>query len=456
MPESPFRTERFAQLPPESLIEMYRNKRIKLPFDPRDLACFLDREHGELELRVLPYHHRSADFADKRKETVREKGGHGHVYCTFDVKGIGFLFPEGFESRKDKIPMGSLAGYPEAYIIPGSDEYSWGYNSLGLLDERAFVKTAQNADRLADAGARVETIVAAYRLGEIRLKGKPIDIKTYKKQEAASLRASRDPDQRAMAQDLMENFDPMIAIRAMRSVFRLRDLSDATSQDEVNAMLEEACANLNHEAAQQDRPERFDPKTREGRERWIKFIAFWTGKNVGIMQREGLAHIFLHMGNLTLAGEVVDLDSVSSVIQRRHYQARPKDRERHKKEPFYHETSNGCVFIHEDMGKHRTSDDRFGLPRCIIKDFRDSCFSFRQMLRGKLAQAIGGNRVVNMAVAREMVRGYLEGLENAEPLAEIGVTNARLREVFTIIAESVIGRDEHYAPIPTDPRPEEE
>lgn len=269
-----------------------------------------------------------------------------------------------------------------------------------------------------------------------------------KKDEAAALRASKEPE---MARDLMENFEPILAVRAMRSVFRLRDLSDATSLTEANAMLEESCANLNHEAAQQERPERFNPKTPEGRDRWLKFIAYWTGKNVGIIHREGMAHLFLHMGNISLAGEVVDLDSVSPVLQRRRYQARPQDRERHKNEPFYHPTPEGCVFISENMGRHQMPDDLYGLPKCLTKDFRDSCFSFYLMLRRGLTRVMGFDRTDNLAVAREMIRGYEEGIGDAEPFAEIGITNARLRKVFAAFAENSVGRGMHYDPIPPDP-----
>lgn len=447
MPESPFRTERFTQLTKETLIEMYRNRRMELPkdFDPRNFAVFLDRENGKLELRTLEYHHRSADFA--KQETVRERGEHGHVYCTFDVKGVGFLYPETYESKKDSLYKGICAGFPEAYVIPGSSENPWGYNSLGLLDERLFMKTAQNAEQLADAGARVEGIVAAYRLGQIMFKGKPLDVKEYKKNEIASLRASDEPE---MASDMRENFEPILAVRAMRSVFRLRDLSDAETDEEAVAMMEESCTNLNHEAEQQNRPVRFDSRTPEGREKWVRFIAYWTGKNVGIIHRLGMAHLFLHMGNLSLAGEVVDLDSVGPVIQRRRYKKRPQDRLRHKDAPFYHETPEGCAFISDEMGKHQSPDDQHRLPKCLAKDFRDSCFSFRQMVYGGFSRAMQGRALDPRAIAREMIRGYAEGIGESEPFADIGVTNARLKEVFTAIAENVVGLNLHYPPIPPD------
>ncbi len=215
-------------------------------------------------------------------------------------------------------------------------------------------------------------------------------------------------------------------------------------------MMEESCANLNHEAEQQHRPERFNPKTPEGRDRWIKFIAYWTGKNAGIIHREGLAHLFLHMGNISLAGEVVDLDSVGPVIQRRRYEKRPQDRERHKNAPFYHETPNGCAFISDEMGRHQMPDERYHLPKCITKDFRDSCFSLRMMLHKGFSRVIKGDFLDSRAVAREMIRGYREGLGDAEPFADIGVTNARLKEVFTTIANEVVGRGAYYEPIPPD------
>lgn len=82
-------------------------------------------------------------------------------------------------------------------------------------------------------------------------------------------------------------------------------------------------------------------------------------------------HEFLHMGDLTLAREVVDLDSVQSVVKN------GKGKEKlFESEPFFTRNPKGYAYINPDIGLHRLPDERFELPKCLIKDLRDACFSF--------------------------------------------------------------------------------
>ena len=160
------------------------------------------------------------------------------------------------------------------------------------------------------------------------------------------------------------------------------------------------------------------------------------------MHKEGIAHVFLHMGNLTLAGEAVDLDSAQNVVKT----GKGSGKE-YEDEPFFTRSGEGYAYISPDIQGHRWPDQRFSLPKCLIKDMRDSCFSFRTLLKGspELKAEVSTNDL-----ADKMVQGYLEGLGASEPFTSIGVTREKICSVMREIAQEVIGEGAFYAPIPTD------
>lgn len=454
MPEPSFRSEKFSRLPAESLTELYRNKRMELPFDPKSLVVFLDREHGAVNLRVLPYHHRSADTGTTDVIRERRKVAE-HVYSQIDLKGVGFLFPESHESKKDSIRKGMLAGYPEAFLIPGSSEEPWGYNSLGLMDERMAMATMKTAEELSEAGLRVEGIAAIYRLAEIRIEGEPTSVADFKtstarewRRQARKMGSTKAEEYRTMAKDVEEKFDPVVMVRAMRSVFRLRDLRDAVDEEEARLMIEEACGNLNTEMRERGQPERFDASSGKGRGEWLKFISSWHARNAGLLHARGRSHLFLHMGNLSLAGEVVDLDSIAPYVKQKTFRGEPGEKEswlnKFRKDPLFHETENGCVV--SAIPLMREPDPRFGLPKPIIKDIRDLCFSMRQVLKGPM-KTMFSDRVNTTALAEAMTNAYADALGGGSSCAEWGLDTERLKAVFAEIASEVVGQGEYYAPI---------
>jgi hypothetical protein len=407
------------------------------------------------------------------------------VYLQVDVKGIGFLHPESYESKKDSLASGDLAGYPEAYVIPGSQENAWGYNTLGLMDRRLAEHTIQKVSQLSALGMRTEAFAGMYGIGKIRLEGAWVTVDEFKKRSIAQIREligkEQDSDRKEwfadMMKDLRENFEPVVLVRLMRSIFRVRDLLESDPK-QVLAMIEEACQALSYEAEALGKKDHFDGTTPEGREAWAERVAFEVGKNVGIMHQAGMVHLFLHMGNLTLAGEVVDMDSVNPVVVEKVYRGKPEGRDHwlktlehaekddagqiirygtHMSQAFARETTRGVAYINPDVGYYRTGDPEFGLPRCITKDIRDVCFSFRQLLK-KMPSGLFGSRVdIKKRLAGALLKGYMQGLGDQEtPLAIVGVTNARLHEVFAAIVQRVVEEGKHYAPIPPDSKDQEE
>lgn len=464
--EKGFSRETFKNLPEQALTEVYRNKRIRLPFEASDVAFFLDRSKtgGHVTLRTLPFHHRSADLGVSTL-MIEEDDRRKHAYLQIDVKGGGFVFPEEFEMRKEGFRKGELAESKEVFMHAQSQENPWGYDSLGLFDERMVATVVENADKLSAAGMRTEAIAAAYRTDTILIDGKETPVKELKKETvekfSALAKAETDPGRKAeikaMAADLKKDFEPVIVIRLMRSVFRLRDMKEALDRGDgaaVLKMIEEACQNLNYEAEALGWPDRFDGKTSEGRERWLRFIAGWFARNTGIMHRLGQVHIGLHMGNVTLAGEVVDLDSVGAAVEEKKFRGKPENRakwlEAFRGRPFFRETDDGCVMTNDLVYHYKTADARFGLPKSVVKDIRDVCFSTHLMLR-KIMPAVPGGRTLDAkAVAAEMARNYAEALGGETVFTKLGVGPEKLRAVFEEVAKEVVGRGVHYDPIPPD------
>ncbi len=428
-----FEHARFREIPKNDLTEFYSNRSLKneldkLGIDPAKLAVFLDSQ-GTIELRVLDFHHRSVDRP--MPEPVRKgRGERKRVYCQLDIKGVGLIKPETHESKKEGIEKGSLAGYPEAYVIPGSTETPWGYDVLGLFDERLASGSAKLSEKLAAKGMRTEEYAALYRLNAVVIEGRRVGVEEFKKNAKQRFldeaRAAKDDvakeRYKKMARDVVENFDPVIGIRCMRSVFRIRDLRDAANPEQARIMLEEACANLNHEARLlgTDAPV-MNPHEQEDREAYVRHIVYSFAKNAGIMHREGLAHFYLHMGNLSLAGEVVDLDSVTKIFRKK----------------------GGRLEISDVAGGFRDVDPLYGIPRCLIKDLRDMVVSVKKLVKAMKKNGFGVSDMTRAADA--MAKGYADGLGDQEPFKDVGVTPGRLVAVLKdFLTEGLIGN----APLP--------
>lgn len=446
--ENPFATERFSPLPEHAVSEIYRNKRLDLPFEPKDTALFLDREQGTVELRVQDYHHRSADLGVNT--VVRERGKNAqHVYCQFDLKGLGFLFPESHESKLYGTRVGDLAGYPEAHAFLGSRETPWGYDTLGLMDERMAIIAAKQSELLTARGMRTEAFVSVMRLEQIMIGGASKSVADFKREAVVGFKQGLTEEQdkekirekREMIRDFEKMFQPVIALRLMRSVFRLRDLKDANER-EAPFILEEACASLNHEAQALGLQERYACHTREDRERWLESIAEMFGKNLGILHGAGLVHQYLHMGNLSLAGEIIDLDSVQKLVLTVPFRGKSENKdawlEKTRMEnsaSFFQETEKGCAFVNPEIGGFVKPDPRFELPKALTKDFRDLCFSLR-MIGKNMSVTVEARQMM----AEKLIAGYVEGLGAGDPWQVIGVGKERLLEVVYEIADEVVAK----------------
>lgn len=462
-----FAQERFRDIPKEEVEEIYRNPRLEIPFDPKDMVMFADKKGGDLNLRVLPYHHRSADLGISTVIHERDKKRH-HVYSQIDIKGGGFMYPEGFESLKDDVPAGSLAGAGEAFVVPRSKEYEWDYNPLGFMDRRVIDRLTDAADELSADGMRVEGVAGAYTFEYLYLDGEKVSVQDFKKRVLEDWKKQEEESQgkekkewRKKIKDFNEQFEPIIVIRLMRSVFRVRDFRDADST-QAQAMVAEACKNLTYESEALGEGKKFEAETRKGQEEWLRFINYWYGKNLGIMQTKARVHGYLHMGNVTLAGEIVDLDSVERGVVTKEFKGNANNKQRwlnakreelrgesYADQASFKETETGCAFISPD-DRYRTLDERFGLPKNIVKDFRDLCFSLGQLYKQTAKKLSHGRDIEPNVIVEEIVRGYEEGLGEKSTFEDIGVTVDQLKKVFRQIARDILIKGVHYNPISPD------
>ncbi len=453
-----FETRTFREIPKKFLTEVYINPSLKrelskLEINPEDLVVFLHPD-GELELRVIDFHHRSADMS-LSSPLVHTKKTASHVYCQFDLKGVGFIKPETHSSKKDGIEKGELAGYPSAYIIPNSQETPWGYDALGLFDERMAVTTVKKSEELASLGMRVEAFVGLYRLDAVYLEeGRLTSVAALKKEaserfmaeytelkesltkkdtsleEKVAIKHKMD-DLRAWKNDLARDFSPVVGVRLMKSVFRIRDLQDATSE-QARFMLEEAIANLQAEQRLLNKEaESNEPSLEsiEGREAYIKKLAKWFGEGLGILMRTGQSHLFLHMGNLSLAGEVVDLDSVGKVLR----------------------TRSGKAYWADGANVYRALNQEYRLPNCLVKDMRDIVISTKKLIHAMDSHGYNMRRDSRADVVQAAMEGFTHGLGTAvEPYKTIQVSNERLCEVFGQILDRVLVTGKKFEAIPKD------
>ncbi len=439
---SPFQHEYFRAPSEGAVEEIYHNPNIHAPFNPQELVTFLDKnpeqttapEKSFSALRTLNYHHRSADFGinTTMHEWLPPESGVGEkihqVYRQVDLKGVGFLFPETFESRKDNIPMGSLEGAGEVEFTPNMQDAYMRYDMLGLVDERQALQSRDMGERLARAGARTEAVAGIYRLKKVWLNGRETDVGELRAAGAEKLKELAEPifgsDEAKQydkkRKDLRANYNPAVVVRLMRSIFRLRDWVDA-SADERLAMMREACGNVNAEQQALGGETKFDADTEVGREQWVQFVGFWLGKNVGITHGQGLVHSYLHMGNLTLAGEMVDLDSVREVVS---VGGKKKAEQSPIGKPLPDDRQ--FAFIDADeFGKFAAPSGEAGqqgLPKCLIKDFRDVCFSLKMFLQNSRDLFSNFDR---KKLGDAVVLGYTEGLGGHDSFATIGYSRSK-------------------------------
>ena len=269
---------------------------------------------------------------------------------------------------------------------------------------------------------------------------------------------------------MLTEYKPTVAVRATRSIFRIRDVADSMKNAEAThplTMARESAKNLTIESKELSDPKKgeqgtvFEVETKEGFEKWCSFICYSLGKNMGILQREGYVHGYLHMGNVTLAGEIVDLDSVSKAVIEGEYHGAAAQKEAwfeklknekingKSKGPFFSKTKKGWADINPTMVDRVLPVPPYNLPNALMKDIRDISYTIREFTR--MFSVFPQGRSLNYKkMADEVMRGYTEGMSKETKFALIGITNERLTDIVKTLVVSQVQNGNSYPIIKPD------
>lgn len=409
-----FEREKFERLPAEAVEVIYENDRVNLPFRAKDLAVFLEPKQGSVSLGVRGAHHRSAEIPAHLMvgEAPSPWGKHQekNLFFTVDLKGTGFLHPQSYVSKKEWIH--GVPGAKEVHVKKPAVEMSWGYDVLGLMDERSFHDARRMTEEFQRLGARTETFVAAMRIQQLYYDGALRRVPDLQNDDVLP----RDPE-----------WHPVIAVRLMRCKTRIQDFVGASVEVRQD-MLADAFRVLNLEAKKQGRDIRFDATDPDSVRQYLLQIAKWHAKNLAILHDVGRVHHFLNSHNLTLAGEMVDLDSVSPAVVQMRYQEAPR------------------VPSHET---HQSWDAQFKIPRILLKDIRDFAFAFKDQVAA-LREVVPLGADAGAAVAEAFMEAYGHALSQKPEVEHLGFPRARLVEVVREVIEDHLVRGKAMRPIATD------
>lgn len=123
-----------------------------------------------------------------------------------------------------------------------------------------------------------------------------------------------------VVQEAFAQFEPITLVRAMKMSERIWDLPNL-SEEEMHALVLTATKLHNFDIKRREKDGSYDPElhgavidtsipTQDQVDQYIlDVLPRRIGRNLGLMHKLGVAHHFLHPGNITLMGEIVDLDS---------------------------------------------------------------------------------------------------------------------------------------------------
>jgi hypothetical protein len=198
----------------------------------------------------------------------KDKGG--NLYRDIDLKGIGATTERDGAIVVDDAPE----GYRYSEMPHGTKI------NLGIIDLFAAVRDKEKSEELLKLGVRTHREIAIIELDEIvDPKGRKISIEEAKRVGLIW------PDSK-----------PVVEVRAFGTKARLADAKENPLSVEDARLLVASENNFD--------PEKFNKKE------YAEWLLKATGKNLGLMHKNGLVHGFMTRHNITLDGRLVDFDSV--------------------------------------------------------------------------------------------------------------------------------------------------
>lgn len=159
-----------------------------------------------------------------------------------------------------------------------------------MLDAGIVQTTVEKSLKLSAKGMRTEAVAGIYEIDTILMDGKEVNVANFKKQAIEILKeqlkelvkGEHDQEIEIIKEKIaslksVDGFRPVIEVRCMRSILRLRDLKDAPPEARME-LIREAIKSLNIEMQYLGEERRFDSESREGIKKWLEFVTFGSVK----------------------------------------------------------------------------------------------------------------------------------------------------------------------------------
>jgi hypothetical protein len=226
--------------------ERFPNFPVKEGHIAEKLSFFIDREGKRAEMELLGAFHHGRSASFKLKFSDKDGNEYGYV----NIKGLGV--PSSYHmSRLSKTIFRS------------------GSTVLGLMRREDAEWDWESSELLLKNGVRTHAPIALIELDSLLTKsGKEVDVKTLRKKG-----------------QLPQDFTPVLYLRAFSEITRLDDVEFETIEKFAR---QRGMSNL----------------------QYVNWFADVQAKNLARMHSLGKVHGFLHMGNITIDGCIVDNDSV--------------------------------------------------------------------------------------------------------------------------------------------------
>ena len=377
---------------------IYENEDVALPFPLEDAGIFVD-PGGNEKIKTHSNHHRAA----WREQEITDKSG--NTYFVITTKGVGYLYPETYTSKKDDYRGHSSQ---KEISMHKSKEYGWGYNVLGLFDRRNLAPLIENAREMEASGMRCEKIVGAMEMKKFIINGEVNDISQLR---LYLLAEAEEADLSEKVKADLTCFEPVQIVRLSREAMRIKDFCESGNA-EKEIMLKKTLANLNRENESAGKAERYDFNDKESIKSYLKDFFAQAGKNLAILHNEGKIMCFLNSGNITLSlAEVVDLDSL------------------------IHLTGDKLI-----LSPLITPDMESGLPKGYVKDARDEIYALKMLLKSFEEILTIREEERNIFLTRYM-KSYLS-VSDRKKLEKLKIDAEILKKIVSDFAEKMILKNE--------------
>ena len=307
---------------PHSSVKMYLHRDIQGEPVPMDEAPFVQdpdprfdvigneegvMANGEpiLLRRISNTHGRS--YAMTVRALWRDR--FGNLFSALNTKGNNVTAPEAFKTK----------------LAPS------GFAVYGLQDSDSIVRVLRASNVLRERNIPAEMIVRVMEPAALPLHGEELPLAAFKARlvqdvlvrngnrgervEKRNYEAPVGADIPALI-DAMRNMTFFVTVRGMEVNERLGDLFQVHSPQEFSDVVFPAMEFLNREEQlHAKRDPAYVPRLCEFTERGVEQFLYErlperAARNIAGMHNAGLAHVFLHHGNLSMTGAICDLDSV--------------------------------------------------------------------------------------------------------------------------------------------------